>query len=419
MSYNKKAHLRANIEAIKLVFKHEKENLSASEDQKEILRQYSGFGGLKCVLNPANNLMDTVSWPKSELELFPLVAELHRTIRENTATEQEYKDYMGSIKNSILTAFYTPSEVVQTISDIFKENEIPITHLLDPSAGMGEFSNAFDLPRDSEKISFEKDLITGKILSYVNDKNNEHTYIEGFETIESRYNNYFDVVSSNIPFGEMSVFDAGFMKTDRLHRDSTRAIHNYFFIKGVETLREGGILAFITSQGVLNSSNNKEVRQWLMDNTNLISAIRLPNNLFVENAGTEVGSDLIILQKNTQKQNLTAREKKFLTTYNLSTGITINSSFENLHRIIHTKGYNDTDPYGKPAQVFIHEGGMEGISSDLKKMLKADFSTHLNLDLYLQHSGQSQRSRNNTPTSAINQKIKDDPKVIELDTSQP
>lgn len=419
MRYNKKAHLRANIEAIKLVFKLEKENLSASEDQKEILRQYSGFGGLKCVLNPVNNLMDTISWPKSELELFPMVAELHRTIRESTATEQEYKDYMGSIKNSILTAFYTPSEVVQTISDIFKENEIPISRFLDPSAGMGEFSNAFDLPRDSEKINFEKDLITGKILLYVNENNNEHTHVEGFERIESRYNNYFDVVSSNIPFGEMNVFDSEFMKTDKLHRDSTRAIHNYFFIKGVETLRDGGILAFVTSQGVLNSSNNKEVRQWLMDNTNLISVIRLPNNLFVENAGTEVGSDLIILQKNTQKQELTLREKKFLTTYNLSTGITINSSFENLHRIIHTKGYNDTDPYGKPAQVFLHDGGMEGISSDLKKMLKSDFSTHLNLDLYLQHSGQSQRSGNNTPTSVINQKAEEKPKDIELDTSQP
>lgn len=419
MSYNKKAHLRANIDAIKVVFTLEKEQRPSTEIEQDILMEYTGFGGLKCVLNPVSSLSDTASWAKSELELFPMVAELHRVIRDNTDSTIEYKQYINSIKNSVLTAFYTPPLVVQALADTFSDNDVQINTLLDPSAGMGGFSSAFSFRYlKADIVNFEKDLLTGKILSHINP--DDKVVVDGFETIESRYNNHFDVVTSNIPFGEMSVFDAEFMKTDKLHRDSTRAIHNYFFLKGVETLREGGLMAFITSQGVLNSPNNQAVRQWLMNNTNLISAIRLPNNLFIENAGTEVGSDLIVLQKNTQKQELTRQEKKFLTTYELSPSITINNSFENLQRIVHTKGFTDTDPYGKPAQVFLHEGGMEAISSDLKQMLNTDFKLNLDLNLYYKYSTQSQKAVQNTP--ALNNKsqsVEEKAKVIELNVSQP
>ena len=419
MSYNKKAHLRANIDAIKVLFTLEKEQRPITEIEQDVLMDYTGFGGLKCVLNPVNSLADTVHWAKSELELFPMVAELHRVIRDNTDSAVEYKQYINSIKNSVLTAFYTPPLLVQTLADAFKDNDVQINTLLDPSAGMGEFSSAFSFRYLKANImNFEKDLLTGKILLHINP--DDKVIVDGFETIESRYNNHFDVVTSNIPFGEMSVFDAEFMKTDKLHRDSTRAIHNYFFIKGVETLREGGLMAFITSQGVLNSPNNKAVRQWLMDNTNLVSTIRLPNNLFIENAGTEVGSDLIILQKNTQKQELSVSEKKFLTTYNLSSGITINSSFENLQRIVYTKGFTDTDPYGRPAQIFLHDGGIEGISTDLRQMLNQDFKLNLDLDLYNKHSTQSQKSVQNAPTINSNrQPIEEKAKDIELNVSQP
>ncbi len=419
MSYNKKAHLRANIDAIKVVFTLEKEQRSATEIEQDILMEYTGFGGLKCVLNPVNSLVDTSAWAKSELELFPMVAELHRVIRDNTDSATEYKQYINSIKNSVLTAFYTPPLVVQALADTFSDNDVQINTLLDPSAGMGGFSSAFSFRYlKADIVNFEKDQLTGKILSHINP--DDKVVVDGFETIENRYSNYFDVVTSNIPFGEMSVFDAEFMKTDKLHRDSTRAIHNYFFLKGVETLREGGLMAFITSQGVLNSPNNQAVRQWLMDNTNLVSAIRLPNNLFTENAGTEVGSDLIVLQKNTQKQELTRSEKKFLTTYELSSGIMINSCFENLQRIVHTKGFTDTDPYGKPAQVFLHEGGMEAISSDLKHMLNTDFKLNLDLNLYYKYSIQSQKTVHNTPPiNSTSQPTEKKEKAIELNVSQP
>ncbi|SHE71928.1 helicase-related protein [Dysgonomonas macrotermitis] len=382
MSYNKKVHLRANIEAIRTVFALEREQRTATDEERTVMQDYSGFGGLKCVLNPANSLTDTVHWAKSELELFPLVAELHRVIKDNTASEKEYKQYFNSIKNSVLTAFYTPPEVVQTITGTLKDAGIEVNRFLDPSAGMGEFSRAFG--DNGERISFEKDILTGKLLSHL--QPDDKVKIEGFETIESRYNNYFDIVSSNIPFGEMSVFDSAFMKQDALHRDSTKAIHNYFFVKGVESLREGGIMAFITSQGVMNSPNNEPVRQWLMENTNLVSAIRLPNNLFTDYAGTEVGSDLIILQKNTAKENLNFGEGLFVKSSPLPiSGIYNNDYFYNHVRVVQTKAFIDTDPYGKPAQVFIHEGGPEGIAESMKQMLSNDLKSNLNLDLYNQH----------------------------------
>lgn len=384
MSYNKKAHLRANIEAIRTVLALEREQRTATDEERAIIQGYSGFGGLKCVLNPATSLADTSQWAKSELELFPLVAELHRVIRDNTTSEKEYKQYFNSIKNSVLTAFYTPPEVVQTIVGTLNDAGIEINRFLDPSAGMGEFPKAFSND-NAEKFCFEKDLLTGKLLSHL--QPDDKVKIEGFETIENRYNNYFDVVSSNIPFGEMSVFDATFMKQDALHRDSTKAIHNYFFVKGIESLREGGIMAFITSQGVMNSPSNESVRKWLMENTNLVSAIRLPNNLFTDYAGTEVGSDLIVLQKNTAKESLNFGEKLFVRSTPLPiTGIYNNDYFYNHVRVVQTKAFIDTDPYGKPAQVFIHEGGMEGIAETMRKMLDADLRDNLNLDLYNTHA---------------------------------
>lgn len=391
MSYNKKAHLRANIEAISTVFALEREHRTATDEERAIMQGYSGFGGLKCVLNPANSLADTSAWAKSELELFPLVAELHRVIRDNTSSEKEYKQYFNSIKNSVLTAFYTPPEAVQAIADAIKDSGIEINRFLDPSAGMGEFSRAFG--GNGEHINFEKDILTGKLLSHL--LPDDKVKIEGFEIIENRYNKYFDVVSSNIPFGEMSVFDAGFMKQDGLHRDSTRAIHNYFFVKGVESLREGGIMAFITSQGVMNSPNNQPVRKWLMENTNLVSAIRLPNNLFTDYAGTEVGSDLIVLQKNTAKEELNFGEKLFVRSTPLPITVIYNNDyFYNHVRVVQTKAFIDTDPYGKPAQVFIHEGGMEGIAETMQKMLNADLRDNLNLDLYNTHA-----VKNNLPNA--------------------
>ncbi len=379
MGFSKKQHLSDNIEAIKLVLQFEKTGVTPTPQQLETLQKYVGFGALKCVLQPANSFSDISAWSKSELDLFPLVSELHRVLQENT-DEKTYKRYMDSIKSSVLTAFYTPDKLVQTLGQVLKENNISINRLLEPSAGMGTFLSAMG---NNNSVAFEKDLLTAKLLQYTHPKTTVNA--QGFETIDKRYTNYFDVVSSNIPFGDIRVFDPTFSRTeDEVKVQSTKNIHNYFFLKSIDTLREGGLLAFITSQGVLNSPKNEAIRKRLMEQTRLVSAIRLPNNLFVDNAGTEVGSDFILLQKDSQKQELSEKETEFIISLETAKGINNNLLFHSSENIVSNNTYVDTDLYGQPAIIHNHTGGIDGISSDFKTILQKDISQNFHADLYLQ-----------------------------------
>ena len=382
MGYNKRIHLRQNIDAIRLALILDKERREAKPEERSVLSLYSGFGGLKAILNPVDKPEDIRHWSKSEAELFPLVAELHQVLREHSSTPEAYKQYIGSLKNSVLTAFYTPKPVVDILAKTLKESGIEPMRFLEPSAGTGAFIEAFkEEILESRYMAFEKDLLTGKILSHLYP--DEYIRTEGYQKIENRYSGYFDVIASNIPFGDVAVFDPQF--SNHKHpavKQSTQAIHNYFFTKSVQTAREGGIIAFITSQGVLNSEQNKPVREYLMTGCSLVSAIRLPNNLFSDYAGTDVGSDLIILQRKSENTSLSPREQDFIESRKLSNGISINNLFRDFSRVVQTHSKVDTDPYGKPAIVFTHEGGIDGIARDLGQMLKEDFARHLDLRHY-------------------------------------
>jgi hypothetical protein len=138
MAYNKKAHLKTNTEAIRIAFTLDREKRRATGAERAVLQQYSGFGGIKCILNPAEKESDKAYWTKTDLELFPMVADLHRLIRENSGNEQTYKRYFGCFKNSILMAFYTPPEIVQPFSDTLRDTGITPIRFLEPPAGNGQ-----------------------------------------------------------------------------------------------------------------------------------------------------------------------------------------------------------------------------------------------------------------------------------------
>lgn len=391
MGYNKRIHLRQNIDAIRLALMLDKERREATPEERSVLSLYSGFGGLKAILNPVDKPEDIRHWSKSEAELFPLVAELHQVLREHSSTPEAYKQYIGSLKNSVLTAFYTPKPVVDILAKTLKESGIEPMCFLEPSAGTGAFIEAFkEEILESRYMAFEKDLLTGKILSHLYPDG--YIRIEGYQKIENRYSGYFDVIASNIPFGDVAVFDPQF--SNHKHpavKQSTQAIHNYFFTKSVQTVREGGIIAFITSQGVLNSEQNKPIREYLMTGCNLVSAVRLPNNLFSDYAGTDVGSDLIILQRKSRNTSPSPRDQDFIESRKLSNGISINNLFRDFSRVVQTHSKVDTDPYGKPTIVFTHEGGVDGIARDLGQMLKEDFSLNLDLHYYQIHSHEKEK----------------------------
>ena len=383
MSYNRKEKLRGNIEAIRTAFQLDVERRPPTDTEWELLSKYAGFGGLKCILQDANEISDAAKWNKSDLELFAPTVELRQLIHDFSKYDREFARYMDSLKSSVLSAFYTPKPVVEAISQSLQFAGVSPKRFLDPSAGSGAFVDAFTwVDPHAEIIAFEKDLLTGKILSKLYP--DCHVNIEGFEKLDKSQNGYFDVVSSNIPFGDFAVSDPVYA-TSRIgvYRQSVKMIHNYFFLKGLEAARDGGIVAFITSQGLMNG-NNALLRGALVNQADLLCALRLPNNTFTDSANTEVGSDVIVLQKNSGKKGLSKLEEAFVVAEkDASTGISTNRYFiDNPQHIICTDSKLDTDPYGKPAYVYKHGGGVDGIGDDMRGALEMALSLNLNIELY-------------------------------------
>lgn len=371
MAYNKKENLRNNIEAIKIALS----SGIKTEEERGKLSQYSGFGGLKCILLDPDK---PDQFTKSEQDLIPLVRELHDTLDLYSVDEREYKEYFSSLKRSILSSFYTPTELVGAINEVFSESGIKIGKLLDPSSGTGEFLKV----QADAYTAIEKDLITGKILKALHP--GKDVRISGFEDIPRYYENTFDMVTSNIPFGDFKVFDPVFLKSkDKAKRDSINQIHNYYFFKSLDMLREGGLTAFITSTGVMDSASNESLRKSLLKNYRLVSAIRLPRNTFTDKAGTEVQSDIIVLQKDTHREKAFSEiERQFVSVAVTELGENINSIYLRGKNTASTSMMQDTDPYGKPALIFHHSGGVDGIAADVKKMLGEDMQKNFNQTLY-------------------------------------
>ncbi len=405
MGFSKKQHLQQNIDALRIAFKLEKEKGQATVGERLLMMQYSGFGGLKFVLNPVEYEIDINNWRKTEHDLFSITQELHQVLKENATDEKQYKRFVDSMRSSVLTAFYTPPEVIDAVSSVLRDSGLKIDKFLEPSAGIGSFIQSFSENQKASVIAYEKDLLTGKILKQLYPESNIR--INGFEEIPEREQNSYDVIASNIPFGDTSVFDLSYSRSgDNAKIQAARSIQNYFFLKGTDMLREGGLLAYITSQGILNSPKNEPIRRALMQGNNLVSVVRLPNNLFTECAGTEVGSDLVILQKNTAKQNLTDREDLFCQSKPSEYNTPGNALFQDGTRIIHTDQKLDTDPYGQPALIYTHKGGVEDIAKDLKQVLSEDFGKYLNMNLY-------RGKRNDEPVIQIPIEPKVTPPVIE------
>ena len=386
MAYNRLQTMRDNIEAIRLAFRLGVAGRSAQNaEEREILRKYAGFGGLKCILNDANELADAAKWSKSDIELFAPTVELRRLIHDYSKDDKEFVRYMDSLKASVLTAFYTDNRIVDAISDSLKYSGVEIKSFLEPSAGQGAFIDSFlrnDRYPGAEVLAYEKDLLTGKILSALHPS--ILTRIEGFEKIERDFNGYFDVAASNIPFGDFAVADPAYaVSKEIVYRQATKTIHNYFFLKALDQVREGGLVAFIASQGVMNAAS-PFVRMELVKRADLVAALRLPNNTFSDNAGTDAGSDLIILQKHTGKKALSADEEFFIqSVVDRGTKVPGNKFFQAFpQNVICTDAKVGTDPFGKPAIIYKHEGGVDGIAGDLRKALDESLHLRLNLELY-------------------------------------
>ena len=396
MAYNKKAVLEGNTEAIRVILRLEKERREATEAEKVLLRGYQGFGGLKCVLNRCDNPDDLRYWSASEQNLFAPTQRLKQMIYRDAVDASTAKRYWESIKASVLTSFYTDTRIVSAIAEALSAADVQVRRCLDPSAGMGAFTETF--AKSAGMVdAMEKDLLTARITQALHPYGKDNIFVrqEPFEAIgELEEKDKYDLITSNIPFGDFMVYDRSYSKGENiLKRESTRTIHNYFFVKGLDTIKEGGLLAFITSQGVLDSPKNEAIRRYLLQNSRLISAIRLPSGMFSENAGTDVGSDLIVLQKQSGKEIGEGIEQQFVQTTSVPKGdgfsiaFNHNSLFEGewkdiSHRTIAIDRQMGTDPYGKPAWEYTFDGSIEDMADSLCTQLSLEVEQRFDRKLY-------------------------------------
>ena len=384
MNYNKLTSLVANVEAIETAVQIHVQGRTATTDEKEILSLYSGFGGIKEVLNIGtdNPVADNMTESLNRLET------ALRTLAGEDGTM--YRTLIESIKASVLTAFYTPQFIVDAVArqihTTFKDNNLQMRSFLEPSAGIGGFLPVA-MP-GTHSYAFEKDCITGLILSLLHDDTD--TVTAGFETIAGQgfEHSKFDVIASNIPFGNFKVFDADLWKKGGICEQATKTIHNYFFVKAMELLAEGGLLAFITSRGVADTPGNKFVREYLVNHADLISAIRMPDTLFMQTSGIEVGSDLLVFQKHTHKAALSLREKMFLQVAKekADTAGTMTEPTNRLFSLpkttLATGSRIVTNQYGKHVRKYQWLEDEAAMSQYLSALLKYDFSRFFRKSLF-------------------------------------
>ena len=255
-----------NVEAIRVLKKCEEENRFATPQEQEILSKYVGWGGLPQAFDEKDS-----SWSNEY------------SILKNLLDEKEY----SQARESTLTAFYTPPVVIGSMYKALENMGLKTGNILEPSCGVGNFIGMLpDSLENCKLYGVELDSISGRIARQLYQKST--VAVQGYEDTNLP-NSFFDVAVGNVPFGDFKVLDKKYDKHKFL-------IHDYFFAKTLDKVRPGGVIAFITSKGTLDKEN-PSVRKYIAQRADLLGAIRLPNNTFKANAGTEVTSDIIFLQK--------------------------------------------------------------------------------------------------------------------------
>ena len=254
-----------NIEAIRTLFKLEEEHRGATAEEQQVLSQYVGWGGLADAFDPGKD-----SWAKEYAELKGLLSE----------------DEYAAARSSTLNAHYTSPTVIRGIYDAVERMGFRSGNILEPSMGVGNFFGVLpDTMQDSRLYGVELDSITGRIAKKLYPQ--ADITVAGFETTDRR--DFYDLTVGNVPFGQYKVNDKAYNKLGF-------SIHNYFFAKAIDQVRPGGIVAFVTSRYTMDSKDST-ARKHMAERADLLGAIRLPNNAFRANAGTDVVSDIIFLQK--------------------------------------------------------------------------------------------------------------------------
>ena len=320
-----------NIEAIQTLFTLEAENRNATLEEQEILSQYVGWGGLADAFDPNKD-----NWAKEYAQLKALLP------------EQEYE----MARASTLNAHYTSPTIIQAIYDALGQMGFKSGNILEPAMGIGNFFGMLpEAMQDSRLYGVELDSITGRIAQKLYPE--AEITVAGFETTDRR--DFYDLAVGNVPFGNYKVSDKPY---DRLGF----SIHNYFFAKALDQVRPGGIVAFVTSRYTMDQQA-PEVRKYLAQRAELLGAIRLPNNAFRANAGTDVVSDIIFLQKRDHPIDI---EPDWVHLGQTPEGLTLNSYFINHPEMVLGQLTTESTQYGKQECTVLPVPGVE-LSEQLKE----------------------------------------------------
>ena len=312
-----------NVAAIRTLLQLEQEKRGATAEEQEVLAQYVGWGGLADVFDE-----DKSSWAKEYTELKELLS------------KKEYE----AARASTLNAHYTSPTVIHAIYDAIEKMGFRNGNILEPSMGVGNFFGL--LPgtmQDSRLYGVELDSITGRIAQKLYPKAN--ITVAGFQTTDRR--DFFDLAIGNVPFGDYGV-------NDRAYNKLNFTIHNYFFAKAIDQVRPGGIVAFITSRYTLDSRESK-ARRYIAERADLLGAIRLPNDAFKKNAGTNVVSDILFLQKRDRPID---REPEWVQLGKTEDGFAINQYFVDHPEMVLGKLTTESTQYGHSLTVAPIEGAM-------------------------------------------------------------
>ena len=385
MAYNQLQKLNDNIAAIRIALSWDhKRDLDRSE--VAVLEKYAGFGGIKSILYP-NAAKD--EWIKlhatnEDLKLYPKIMELHQLLQEHLS-EQQYKETIQSIKNSVLTAFYTPQVVPQALYTVLREEGINPERLYEPSSGAGVFiTEAINtLPSVKEVTAVEKDILTGRILAALTSTVSVpvKVHVTGFEQTPTNDNNKYDLIVSNIPFGNFSVYDESFPD-----KAISGKIHNYFFTKGLDKINDGGLLVFLTTDGFLNNPSNQSAREYLFSRADFISVTVMPDNLMKETGNTEAPSHLLIIQKNLHKQLLSEDEKQLIVTVEQQNEFGQFHLNQYIHRhpdiIVGDEIKAGRNQYGNANQSVWQHGEINAIAERLSHTIREGIETRFNKRLF-------------------------------------
>ena len=301
-----------NIEAIRTLFKLEEEHRGATAEEQQVLSQYVGWGGLADAFDPGKD-----SWAKEYAELKGLLSE----------------DEYAAARSSTLNAHYTSPVVIRSIYDAVEKMGFQSGNILEPSMGVGNFFGMLpDSMADSRLYGVELDSITGRIAKKLYPQ--ADITVAGFETTDRR--DFYDLAVGNVPFGQYKVNDKAYNKLGF-------SIHNYFFAKAIDQVRPGGIVAFVTSRYTMDSKDST-ARKHMAERADLLGAIRLPNTAFKANAGTEVVSDIIFLQKRDRPID---HEPDWIQLGKTEDGFTINSYFVDHPEMVLGELTTESTQYGR------------------------------------------------------------------------